>query len=669
MTDHTHIPHHAEIDALLREDRHFEPPPAFAAAANVRDPAVYDEAERDPEGFWARFARELEWQRPLTRVLEWDPPNARWFVDGQLNACVNCVDRHVRGARRNKAALIWEGEPGDQRTLTYFDLYRQVSAVRQRAEIVWHPQGRPRRHLPAAHPRARHRHARVRAHRRRAQRGLRRLQRRVAARSHQRREGPSARHGRWRLPARAGRAAEARRGRGARATRRQSSTSSSCSAGTSPFVEECIEGRDHWYHDADAARLVRVRARDRWTPRTCSTSSTRRARPGSRRASCTRPADTSWARTRRPSGCSTSKDDDVYWCTADIGWVTGHSYVVYGPLANGATVVMYEGAPDFPHKDRFWEIVEKLRRDDLLHGADRDSRVHAVGPRVAAEARSVDACACSARSASRSTPKPGSGITCTSAATAARSSIPGGRPRRAQIMITPLPGITSTKPGSATRAFPGISAEILNDARRDRGGRRRPAGAHAALARHAARHLRRHGALRAPGTWSRWRPDIYFTGDGAKRDEDGYFWLLGRVDDVLNVAGHRIGTMEVESALVDHASVAEAAVVGRTHDIKGQAVAAFVTLREGTKASPELSEELRRHVAKKIGAIAKPDDVIFAADLPKTRSGKIMRRLLRDIAEGTRARRHDDAGGSGRRGAAEVEVRGGFSVDGVLAKG
>ena len=326
------------------------------------------------------------------------------------------------------------------------------------------------------------------------------------------------------------------------------------------------------------------------------------------------------------------KEDDVFWCTADIGWVTGHSYVVYGPLANGATVVMYEGAPDYPHKDRFWEIVERQGvtifytaptaiRAFMRWGPEWPARhdlstlrlIGSVGEPINPEAWMwyhlyVGHERCPIVDTWWQT-------------------------ETGQIMITPLPGLTRTKPGSATRPFPGIKAEI----RRDDGTTVDVGGGLLALTRPWPAMLR--GIYGDPERyvqqyWNRWGRDVYFTGDGAKRDEDGYLWLLGRVDDVLNVAGHRIGTMEVESALVDHQKVAEAAVVGRSHELKGQAIAAFVTLKEGITGSNELADELRQHVARKIGAIAKPDDIIFSADLPKTRSGKIMRRLLRDIAEG-----------------------------------
>ncbi len=326
------------------------------------------------------------------------------------------------------------------------------------------------------------------------------------------------------------------------------------------------------------------------------------------------------------------KEKDIFWCTADIGWVTGHSYIVYGPLANGATVVMYEGAPDWPEKDRFWKLVEKYKvtvfytaptaiRAFMKWGAEWPKRADlsslrllgTVGEPINPEAwmwyhENIGASRCPIVDTWWQT-------------------------ETGMIMITPLPGVTTLKPASATRPFPGVSAEVLNEA-----GEVVPVGGgYAALTKPWPAMLRtifNDPARYEEAYWSKWKGKAYFTGDGAKRDDEGYFWFLGRVDDVLNVAGHRIGTMEVESALVDHPSVAEAAVVGKNHEIKGQAIAAFVTLKEGVNSSAELQSALKEHVAKKIGAIARPDDILFSADLPKTRSGKIMRRLLRDIAEG-----------------------------------
>jgi acetyl-CoA synthetase len=326
------------------------------------------------------------------------------------------------------------------------------------------------------------------------------------------------------------------------------------------------------------------------------------------------------------------KDDDVFWCTADIGWVTGHSYVVYGPLANGATVVMYEGAPDWPRKDRFWEIIERYGVTIFYTAPTAIRAFMKWGPEWPKK-RDLSSLRLLGSVGEPINPEAWvwyhryiGGEKCPVVDT-------WWQTETGAIMITPLPGLTTTKPGSATRAFPGVKAEIKND----QGETIPTGGGLLTLTRPWPSMLR--GIYGDPDRyvsmyWSKFTSDIYFAGDGAKLDQDGFFWLLGRVDDVLNVAGHRIGTMEVESALVDHPKVAEAAVVGRTHEIKGQAVAAFVTVKEGVQPSEALMIELKDHVARKIGAIAKPDDIIFTADLPKTRSGKIMRRLLRDIAEG-----------------------------------
>jgi acetyl-CoA synthetase len=630
MTNEPEIPHYVEIDALLREDRHFDPPPAFAAAAIVRDPSVYDEAARDPESFWAGFARELEWQRPFTTVLEWDPPHARWFADGQLNACVNCVDRHTRSARRNKAAIIWEGEPGDRRTLTYFDLYRQVSTFANVLKSLGIVKGdRVAIYLPlipelaiamlacarigAVHSvvfggfSAESLRDRINDQKARllitADGGYRRGQvvalKRVADEALQ--DAPSVEQ--------------------VIVVQRRHS----------PFVEELVEGRDHWYHD-----LMR-RVSHVCEPETVDaedmlyilyTSGTTGKPKGIVHTTGGYLVGT-YATSRWVFDL---KEEDVYWCTADIGWVTGHSYVVYGPLAAGATVVMYEGAPDFPHKDRFWEIIERYGVTVFYTAPTAIRAFMKWGPEWP---RKRDLSSLRLLGSVGEPINPEAWVWYYLHIGQDRCPIVDTwwQTETGQIMITPLPGITPTKPGSATRPFPGITVEILND----QGNRVDVGGGLLAITRPWPAMLRGiYGDTEryVKQYWSRWRPDVYFTGDGAKRDEDGNLWLLGRVDDVLNVAGHRIGTMELESALVDHPSVAEAAVVGRTHDLKGQAVAAFVTLREGSSGSPDLIEELRAHVGKKIGAIAKPDDIIFAADLPKTRSGKIMRRLLRDIAEG-----------------------------------
>ena len=624
-----------EIDALLIEDRRFPPPDHWKQTANISDPEVYARAASDPEGFWSEFARELEWIRPWDQVLRWQPPHAQWFVGGKLNASANCLDRHVRTARRNKAAIIWEGEPGDRRTLTYWDLYRQVGRFANVLKSLGVARGdRVALYLPlipelaiamlacarigAVHSvvfggfsaeslrdRINDAQAAVLVT---ADGGYRRGQvvplKQLSDEALQ--DTPSIRH--------------------VVVVQRRAGDSS---ADADPPLSR--PGRDHWYH-----RLMQGVAAD--------------CEPEAMDAEDLLYILYTSGTTGKPKGIVHTtggylvgtyatakwvfdlKEDDVYWCTADIGWVTGHSYVVYGPLANGATVLMYEGAPDWPHKDRFWELIEShgvtifytaptairaFMRWGTQWPAQHNLRtlrlLGSVGEPINPEAWMWY-----------------------------QSNIGGGRcpivdtwwqTETGMIMITPLPGLISTKPGSATRPFPGIAAEV-----RDAQGRAiETGGGLLALTRPWPAMLR--GIYGDPDRfvsqyWTRWPDGAYFTGDGARRDDDGFYWLLGRVDDVLNVAGHRLGTMEVESALVDHPKVAEAAVVGRPHEIKGQAVAAFVTVKEGVPVSAALAEELKEHVVRKIGAIARPDEILFAADLPKTRSGKIMRRLLRDIAEG-----------------------------------
>ncbi len=621
----------AEIADLLQEDRSFPPSKDFRAKANINDEGVYARADKDPEAFWAAFASELEWFTPWTRVLEWKPPHAKWFIGGTINASVNCVDRHVRGARRNKAALIWEGEPGDRRTLTYFDLYRQVGQFANVLKSLGVKRGdRVAIYLPLIPELAiaMLACARVGAAHSVVFGGFSSESLRDRINDAQCNLLITA-DGGWRrgsiVPLKQ-MADEALQGT---PSIKNVVVVKRLAEGQAPVHVQ--EGRDHWYH-----RLMQD------APYACE--------PEKMDAEDLLYILYTSGTTGKPKGIMHTtggyltgvyatmkwvfdiKDDDVFWCTADIGWVTGHSYVVYGPLANGATVVMYEGAPDWPQKDRFWQIIERYGvtifytaptaiRAFMRWGTDWPKKrdlsslrlLGSVGEPINPEAwvwyhRYIGGEKCPVVDTWWQT-------------------------ETGAIMITPLPGLTTTKPGSATRVFPGVKAEIKNE----KGDSLPTGGGLLTLTRPWPSMLR--GIYGDPQRyvsmyWSKWTPDVYFAGDGAKLDQDGFFWLLGRVDDVLNVAGHRIGTMEVESALVDHPKVAEAAVVGRSHEIKGQAVAAFVTVKEGVQANEALMIELKDHVAKKIGAIAKPDDVIFTADLPKTRSGKIMRRLLRDIAEG-----------------------------------
>ncbi|HUO51234.1 MAG TPA: acetate--CoA ligase [Gemmatimonadaceae bacterium] len=625
----------SDIDVLLHEHRKFAPAESFARAAHVNGRAIYDQAAADYEAFWADRARELEWSRPWGRVLEWDPPWAKWFAGGTLNASVNCLDRHVRGARRNKAALVWEGEPGDTRVLTYWDLYREVNKFANVLDGLGVKRGdRVAIYLPlipevviamlacarigAPHSvvfggfssdslRDRINDAQCKVLIT-ADGGFRRGQvlplKRNADKALE--ETPSITH-----------VVVVKRAPG---------------DGSETFAE-MREGRDHWWHrlmthaapyrkpeEMDAEDILYILYTSGTTGKPKGIVHTTGGYMTAAHATTKLVFDL--------------KDEDVYWCTADVGWVTGHTYLVYGPLSNGATCVMYEGAPDWPAKDRFWEICEKYgvtifytaptairafmkwgKEHPWKHDLSRLRLLGSVGEPINPEAwiwyhEHIGHGRCPIVDTWWQT-------------------------ETGAIMITPLPGVTETTPGSATVAFPGVFPELLDQ----QGKRIAVGGGLLAITRPWPSMLRTiwGDPERYVQTYfSKWpgRRDLYFAGDGAKRDDDGYFWILGRVDDVLNVAGHRIGTMEVESALVSHPAVAEAAVVGKAHELKGQALAAFVTLREGFKSSPALRDELREHVADKIGALARPDDVLFSADLPKTRSGKIMRRLLRDIAEG-----------------------------------
>ncbi|MDE3152616.1 MAG: acetate--CoA ligase [Gemmatimonadota bacterium] len=626
----------SDLSVLLQENRKFPPPASFKATAVVSDPAVYDKAGRDIPAYWADQAQHVEWIEPYTTVLEWTPPHAQWFVGGKLNASVNCVDRHVRGVRRNKAALIWEGEPGDRRTLTYWDLYVEVNKFANVLKSLGVKRGdRVAIYLPmipeavismlacarigAAHSvvfggfspeslRDRINDAECKVL--------------ITA------DGGYRRGGVVPLKRNCDKALEETPSiKSVVVVQRRPG------AGGDEAFADMKEGRDHWWH-----RLMRN------APQWCE--------PEPMDAEDVLYILYTSGTTGKPKGIVHTtggylvgvttttrqvfdlKEDDVFWCTADVGWVTGHSYLTYGPLSNGATCVMYEGAPDWPEKDRFWEICEKYGvtilytaptaiRAFMKWGAQHPSKhdlsqlrlLGSVGEPINPEAwmwyhKVIGDERCPIVDTWWQT-------------------------ETGAIVISPLPGLTATKPGSATRPLPGFAAAMLDSEGKPIG----VGGGLLALTHPWPSMLRTiwgDDQRYVETYFSKWagRPDLYFPGDGVKVDDEGYYVILGRVDDVLNVAGHRIGTMEVESALVEHPAVAEAAVVGKAHELKGQALAAFVTLREGHKATPGLLDELRDFVGEKIGAIAKPDDVIFSADLPKTRSGKIMRRLLRDIAEG-----------------------------------
>ena len=628
MADHDTA---AEIAALLSENRTFPPPPDFAAQAVAADPGIYARAAADPNGFWADFARELEWMRPWSSVLEWNPPDAKWFGGGILNASANCLDRHVRTARRNKAALVWEGEPGDRRTLTYFDLYRDVCQFANVMRGLGVGKGdRVAIYMPLVPEAivAMLACARIGAVHSVVFGGFssQSLRDRINDSKCELLVTADGGYRRGQILPLKQMADEALKDtpsiRNVVVVKRDPGAS---------FPVHIQEGRDHWYHRLmqDASPACEPEPMDAEDMLYVLYTSGTTGKPKGIVHTTAGYLVGVYATTKLVFDV---KETDVYWCTADIGWVTGHSYVVYGPLATGATVFIYEGAPDWPEKDRFWQLIERhgvtifytaptairaFMRWGTEWPARRDLRslrlLGSVGEPINPEAwiwyhTHIGRERCPIVDTWWQT-------------------------ETGQILISPLPGLVTTKPGSATLPFPGIFPAV----RQQNGAPVSVGGGLLVMERPWPAMLRGIYGDRQrfiAQYFSRFDDGVYFTGDGARRDEDGFFWLLGRVDDVLNVAGHRIGTMEVESALVDHPLVAEAAVVGRHHEIKGQAIVAFVTLKEGQVASHEFADELKEHVVQKIGAIARPEEILFSADLPKTRSGKIMRRLLRDIAEG-----------------------------------
>jgi acetyl-CoA synthetase len=613
------------IEALLKEGRKFPPPKAFTKAARVKNAGIYAEARRNPLRFWERQAKELRWLRPWRKTLEWKLPYAKWFVGGKLNVSDNCLDRHVEGPRRNKAAIVWEGEPGDSRVLTYRDLWREVNrfaaalkrhGLKKGDTVTIYMPMIPE--LPIAMLAC----ARIGAPHNVVFGGFAPDSLRDRINDCQATVVITADGG-------------YRRGGMVPLKKNTDDALKGC-----PQVHTVIvykrtgqeigweQGRDVWWDDfvkgADA--YVKPEPMDSEDMLYLLYTS----------GSTGKPKGIVHTTGGYLTGVSAThrlifdiRDEDVYWCTADIGWVTGHSYIIYGPLANGATTVMYEGTPDWPDKDRFWRIVEKYGVT-ILYTAPTAIRTFV---RWGEEyPKRCDLSSLRLLGSVGEPINPEAWVWYWKVIGRGRCPVVDTwwQTETGHILITPLPGTTVCKPGSATLPFPGIEAEVVND-------KGEPAQAgYLVLKRPWPGMLR--GIYGDPERYQRqyWSqiPGVYFTGDGCKRDKDGYLWLLGRIDDVMNISGHRVSTMEVESALVDHPSVAEAAVIGRPHEIKGQGIAAFVTIKSGITTSDALKDEIKQHVAKKIGALARPDDVIYAAELPKTRSGKIMRRLLRDVAEG-----------------------------------
>ena len=622
-----------KLESLLKEERIFYPSEEFRAKAHLNSleeyERLYRESLEDPEGFWGRVAGELPWFEPPKKVLEGDLPHPKWFVGGKLNLSYACLDQHVKNGRRNKAALIWEGEPGEERVLTYYDLWREVQKFANVLKRLGVKKGdRVTIYLPMV-PEA------------------------VIAMLATVRIGAihSVVFGGFSASALAERIKDAeakllitadggyRRGQIVPLKRNADEALQDA-----PSIQHVVvvrrtgeevpmtPGRDHWYHELMEA------AEDRSDPEPMEAedplfilyTSGSTGKPKGVLHTTGGYAVYTYYTTKLIFDL---KEEDVYWCTADVGWITGHSYTVYGPLQNGATVVMYEGAPNWPEPDRFWRIVDKYgvtilytaptairsfmkwgEQWPLKHRLDSLRLLGTVGEPINPEAwlwyyRVIGKGRCPIVDTWWQTETGG-------------------------IMITTLPGVHPMKPGHAGKPFFGVKPEILDAEGRPVASPEE--GGHLVIERPWPSMLRTvwGDPDRFIKQYFSQHPGKYFTGDGAKRDEDGYYMILGRVDDVLNVAGHRLGTMELESALVAHPGVAEAAVVGRPDPIKGEAIVAFVTLKEGYTPSEALKEELRAHVAKLIGPIARPDEVRFTDALPKTRSGKIMRRLLRQIAAG-----------------------------------
>jgi acetyl-CoA synthetase len=621
---------HRDIDSTLRENRVFPPPPEFSAKAHIQSleeyETLYKQSIEDPETFWAGVARDLHWFKPWDKVMEWNPPSVQWFVGGKLNLCYNCVDRHALGAHAQKTALIWEGEPGEARRLTYAELHVEVQKFANALKALGIKKGdRVAVYMGMAPELA------------------------IALLA-------CARIGVIHSVIFGGFAANAiaervndsgcvailtqdtsyRRGNEIKLKQTVDEALPVC-----PTVQHVIvyrrsgsavqmaEGRDHWWHEliAKAAPDCPAEPMDSEDPLYILYTSGSTGKPKGLLHTTGGYAVQTYITTKYIFDL---RDDDIYWCTADIGWVTGHSYVVYGPLQNGATVLMYEGAPNFPDFSRFWKIVDD-HRVTVFYTAPTAIRAFIKWGDEHVEKHKLDSLRLLGTVGEPINPEAWMWY---------REKIGHNRcpivdtwwqTETGAILIAPIPGAVPTKPGSATRPFFGIQPEVVT-----REGSPVPAGSGGLLVVRKpwpsiARTIYGDPERYQKTYWSD-VPGCYFTGDGARQDADGYFWLMGRVDDVINVSGHRLGTMEVESALVAHPKVAEAAVVGRPDDLKGQAIAAFVTLESGNEPSDALKDELRKWVSKEIGSLARPDDIRFTEALPKTRSGKIMRRLLRDLA-------------------------------------
>ena len=617
------------IEALLEERREFEPPKEFAAEANAGDASIYEHASKDPDAWWESQAERLTWSKKWDKVLEWDPPHHQWFIGGKLNASVNCLDRHLED-NGDRVAFHWVGEPGDSRSITYRDLHTEVCKLANALKELGVAKGdRVAIYLPMVPelPASMLACTRIGAVHSVVFGGF-------SAGSLRDRindadckvlitaDGGYRRGQTVPLKENADEALEETKSIEKVIVVRRTTDDVSMTEGRDIVYSELIESQPDQCEpeEMDAEDMLYV----------LYTSGT-----------TGKPKGIVHTTGGYLTGVSSTHnlifdikpDSDVYWCAADIGWVTGHSYIVYGPLVNGCTSILYEGAPDYPDKDRYWSIVEEYKATILYTAPTAIRAMMKWG---------VDYPQKHDLSSLRLLGSVGEPIN-PEAWIWYQEFIGGGKSpvvdtwwqtETGAIMISPLPGITKLKPGSATVPYPGVVADVVDEKGNSVG---KGSGGYLVLKRPTPAMMRTifgDDERYRETYFDKYGDETYFPGDGAKLDDEGYYWLLGRVDDVMNVAGHRISTYEVESALVAHESVAEAAVVGRTDPKEGQAIVAFVTPRSGHEGNEDLSGELRQHVAKQIGKIARPQSIIFTEDLPKTRSGKIMRRLLRDVAEG-----------------------------------
>ena len=625
-----------ELDVLLGTEQTFPPPPEFAAQANASDPGVYERADADPETWWASWAEKLDWIEPWEEVLDWsDPPFAKWFSGGRLNVCSNCLDRHVEAGRGERVAFHWEAEnaaelgEGGRRAITYAEMLSETQRFANvlrglgvgKGDVV----GIFMPMIPEAVM---------------AMLGC----ARIGAIHNVVFGGFSAESVRERMEV-----SDAKALVTADATLRRGEPVPMKPAvdgilGSLPKMEHVIvvdrcgteppmqEGRDLFWHEACAAAEAECppEPMDAEDPLFILYTSGSTAKP--KGIVHTTGGYLTQVSATHKLVFDLKEDSDVYWCGADVGWVTGHSYIVYGPLANGATSILYEGAPNYPAEDRWWEIIERYRAT-IFYTAPTAIRACMKWGDEHPAAHDLSSLRLLGTVGEPINPR---------AWLWYHEHIGGGRcpivdtwwqTETGAIMIAPLPGLTTTKPGSATVPLPGIRAAIY-----DSDGNEITEGGGTLVLTHPwpsmARTLYGERERFVETYWDRYGRDVYLVGDAARRDEDGYFWIVGRIDDVINVSGHRLSTMEVESALVSHPKVAEAAVIAQPDELTGQAIVAFVTPQGDETGGPELEAELREHVAGKIGKLARPKQMFFADDLPKTRSGKIMRRLLRDVAAG-----------------------------------